>query len=50
MKMVLLYDQEEQAPFLSGPQNARFWTERWVKDWLYCPNCGNERVSQFKAN
>ena len=42
--------QEPQAKFTSGSQNARVWTERWVADWLYCPNCGNARVSQFPAN
>ena len=20
-------------------------TERWVGDWLYCPNCGNPKIS-----
>lgn len=42
--------EESQAPYSSGSQNARAWTERWVKDQLYCPNCGNARISQFPAN
>jgi predicted Rdx family selenoprotein len=42
--------QESQTLYSSGSQNARAWTERWVKDWIYCPNCGNPHVSQFAAN
>jgi type II restriction enzyme len=41
---------ETQAPYTSGAQNARAWTERWVRDWLYCPNCGHSNISQFTAN
>lgn len=42
--------EESQTPYSSGSQNARVWTERWVKDWLYCPNCGNPKIDQFAAN
>jgi len=42
--------EETQAAYSSGSQNARAWTERWVKDQLYCPNCGNPQVNQFPAN
>lgn len=42
--------EEAQTPYSSGSQSARAWTERWVKDWIYCPNCGNPHVSQFPAN
>jgi type II restriction enzyme len=42
--------EETQAAFASGSQNARVWTERWVADWAYCPNCGNPRINQFPAN
>ena len=41
--------EETQAAYRSGSQNARVWTERWVADWLYCPNCGNKKVKQFPA-
>ncbi|MDP1729764.1 MAG: DpnI domain-containing protein, partial [Devosia sp.] len=34
----------------SGTQRARILTERWVADWVYCPNCGNREVTQFTAN
>lgn len=42
--------EEAQTPYSSGSQSARAWTERWVKDSIYCPNCGNPKVSQFSAN
>lgn len=42
--------EESQTLYSSGSQSARAWTERWVKDWIYCPNCGNPHVDQFPAN
>jgi type II restriction enzyme len=42
--------EESQATFDSGSQQARVWTERWVADWMFCPNCGAARLSQFPAN
>lgn len=42
--------EESQAAFDSGSQQARVWTERWVADWMFCPNCGAARLSQFPAN
>ena len=42
--------EEAQTPYSSGSQSARLWTERWVKDSVYCPNCGNPKISQFPAN
>jgi len=42
--------KESGIAYISGSQNARAWTERWVKDWIYCPNCGNPNLDQFPAN
>jgi len=42
--------EETQAAYSSGSQKAKAWTERWVKDQLYCPNCGNPAINQFPAN
>jgi len=42
--------EETQSPYHSGSQSARAWTERWVGDWVYCPNCGYPNVSQFENN
>jgi len=42
--------EETQAAYSSGSQNARAWTERWVKDWIFCPNCGSPKINQFPAN
>ncbi len=42
--------EEAQSPYKSASQSARIWTERWVRDSLYCPSCGNSRVEQFEGN
>jgi len=42
--------EESQTPFESGSQQARVWTERWVADWMFCPNCGAPKLSQFPNN
>jgi len=50
MKVGFFRELGGQAPYISGSQNARAWSERWVRDEMYCPNCGNARIAQFKAN
>jgi type II restriction enzyme len=42
--------EEPQKPYTSPSQSARAWTERWVRDWVYCPNCGSPKVSSFPNN
>lgn len=42
--------EETQAPYDSGSQSARVWTERWVRDWVYCPNCGSPKINPFPNN
>ena len=42
--------EETQTPYSSGSQSARAWTERWVRDQVYCPNCGTVRISAFPNN
>ncbi len=42
--------KEPVTNYVSGSQKARVWTERWVSDSLYCPNCGNPEILQFPAN
>ena len=39
-----------QIAYISGSQQARVWTERWVAEWMYCPNCGASQLTQFPAN
>lgn len=41
---------EERTPFESEPQNARVWTEGWVKSWMYCPRCGAQELKQHPNN
>ncbi len=42
--------EESQSSYTSGSQNARTWTEAWVKAWAYCPHCGNAKISSFPNN
>ena len=42
--------EDTQTSYISGSQNARAWTERWVKNWIYCPNCGSPHLNQFPAS
>jgi hypothetical protein len=42
--------QETQTPYTSGSQSARGWTERWVRDSVYCPNCGCPTLNPFHNN
>lgn len=42
--------REPQALFISGSQKARVWTESWVAEWQFCPNCGNQSLLRFPAN
>lgn len=42
--------REIQADYASGSQRARVWTEQWVSEWVYCPNCGNRNITQLPPN
>lgn len=42
--------EEAQASYNSGSQKARAWTERWVRNEVYCPSCGGPSINQFEAN
>jgi type II restriction enzyme len=42
--------EESQSPYTSGTQSARFWTERWVGDQVYCPSCGTTKINPFPNN
>src|SRR6476659_818995 len=42
--------EEAPAGYTSGSQSARIWTERWVRDWVYCPNCGAAKISACPNN
>lgn len=42
--------REEPVPFESESQNARVWTEGWVKRWMYCPRCGAQNLTQYANN
>src|SRR5215467_50959 len=42
--------EESQTAYISPSQSARAWTERWVSQQVYCPNCGNPNIAQYAAN
>jgi hypothetical protein len=42
--------REPQRPFRSGSQLAKAWTEGWVAEHMFCPNCGCPTLSQLPAN
>lgn len=42
--------EESQSSYTSGSQNARAWTEAWLRTWGYCPNCGSANLSSFPNN
>ena len=42
--------EEAQSGFSSASQIARMDSELWASTWMYCPNCGNPKLSKFEAN
>lgn len=42
--------QELQKPYASGSQSARSFTEEWVRNSVYCPNCGCPTLTSFPNN
>lgn len=42
--------EESQSAYSSGSQSARTWTESWVRNWAYCPNCGHTQLNSFPNN
>ena len=47
--MKLEFDQTQTA-YTSGAQKARAWTEHWVPEQFFCPNCGSSNISKFEIN
>ena len=45
--MNLNFNTDIVKNYHSGTQIARVLTENWVQENLYCPRCGNERISHF---
>jgi type II restriction enzyme len=42
--------EEAQVEYVSASQNARILTETWAARWLYCANCGNDRLGRYDNN
>jgi type II restriction enzyme len=41
---------EAPVVFQSASQKARIWTEQWAAAHLFCPSCGAEELTAYKAN
>ncbi|HEY5105246.1 MAG TPA: DpnI domain-containing protein [Caulobacteraceae bacterium] len=41
---------ESATRFESASQNARVWTEQWVHESLFCPNCGAADIKRYPNN
>jgi len=50
MELMKLGFQETQTSYTSGSQSARAWTEQWVHNQVYCPNCGSSKINAFPNN
>lgn len=48
--MTIRMNQEVGDSYRSRSQLARVITERWVSENLFCPRCGNPRITQFENN
>jgi type II restriction enzyme len=44
------FGESPQAAFDSGSQTARVLTEDWASKEVFCPNCGNARLTRFPNN
>ncbi len=42
--------REGATRYESGSQTARVWSEGWVQDNLFCPNCGSVSLEKFRNN
>jgi type II restriction enzyme len=40
----------ETAGYKSASQIARYWTEHWVGDQVYCANCGEANLDKYENN
>jgi type II restriction enzyme len=47
MSICLKFDRRLADQYRSPSQKARVLTEGWVKNEVYCPNCGNESLEQY---
>jgi type II restriction enzyme len=42
--------EESTSLFESPSQNARIWTEQWVRAQLFCPSCGAVSLTPYERN
>ncbi len=48
--MKLNFDQQLAAKYTSASQRIRVLSENWVDRFVFCPNCGQERIDKYPNN
>lgn len=48
--MKLSFDKQLADNYTSQSQKIRVLTETWVSNEIYCPNCGNIKISDYENN
>lgn len=48
--MDLMFNLDGLEKYHSSTQKARVLTERWVRNNMFCPRCGNPAIQQFQNN
>jgi type II restriction enzyme len=48
--MNLLLNSKLGSSYKGESQKIRLMTEYWVSNQIYCPNCGKEKIEQYKNN
>jgi len=48
--MKLIFDERRVADYTSTSQRARVFTEQWVGESIFCPNCGQLNIDKYPNN
>lgn len=48
--MKLFFDKKIAESYSSHPQRIRVMTESWVDENIFCPNCGQESLTEYPNN
>lgn len=48
--MSMLFDENLASGYKSQSQKIRVMSEAWLQDNIFCPCCGNERITKMRNN
>jgi len=48
--MDLKFDLNLVKEYRNPSQKIRVLTEEWVKNSIFCPNCGNVKINKYENN